>query len=428
MRVRLTPNRWGEEAGSALIAGLLILVVITLLGFVAIQYAIVQNHQTGRERSSDAAFNFAESALNAEVSLLNDNWPNASSTAYPVCTQSSTTSTTCPEGSLSSGYNTTYAGSGFASPTWSVQIIDDNVTGVADANYYSDSILSNSSLAHWDSNGDNKLWVRASATINNVTKSVAAMVVRQSYTVWLPQNAITAGGIQTGNNGNKVIIEAKDPSSGLTGSVDLRCGSSSTTPSYGSYCEGWDPKHGQLDPSTDYTAGYTDPVTSYQTLSTGELAALQQAAVENGTYYGAGTCPAQNTAGILVIANANCSYSGGGNGGKNWNSNSAPGAIIVLNGTLQFTAMNFYGIVYMANQQGSIPTSGPCTSSQQDNVFTVKGSGTLYGALFIDRCGTANAGDSAANVTYDTAAFSGLSAHATPSVALSTFKVLNNST
>jgi Tfp pilus assembly protein PilX len=421
-------RRTSEQSGQALVSAMIILAVITMLGFVAIQYAIVQNHQTGRERTGEAAFNFAESALDAEVSLLGKTWPHSSATAYPVCTQASTASSTCPAGSLAAGFTSSYAGSGFSSPTWSVQVVDDDDSGVADSNYYSDAILNASALAHWDSNTDSKLWVRASATLGGVTKTVVAEVVRQSYTVWLPQNVITAGGVQTENNGNKVIIEATDPGSKLTGSVDLRCGSSTTTPSYGSYCAGWDPKHGQLDPFSDFTTNYSDPLASYQTLTSGQLQALQQEAQENGTYYAAGTCPAEFTTGVIYIANANCSYSGGGNGKNTWNSASAPGAIIVAQGTLSLNAVNFYGVIYMANQQGTIPASGPCTTTQQDQVFSIQGSGTLYGGLFVDRCGVAYAGDSAANVEYDVKSFSGLSTHAVPSVALSTFRVLNNST
>jgi Tfp pilus assembly protein PilX len=418
-------RRLGEESGSALIAGILILLVITMLGFVAIQYADVQTHQTGRERAGEEAFNFAESTLDAEVSLLGTTWPSTLSTAYPVCNQASTASTTCPQGALSSGYNTTYAGSGFGSPTWSVQVVDDDVTGVADANYYNDSILTSSQLAHYDFNGDNKVWVRASATIQGVTRTVVALVVRQPYTVWLPQNVLTSGGVQTSNNGNKIIIEAKDSSSGLTGTVDLRCGSSTTTPSYGSYCAGWDSKHGQLDPPNSYQAAYTDPITPNQTVTDGTLEALRQSAQSSGTYYPAGQCPPLDTPGVLFIENANCSYSGGGSGSTPWNSDAAPGAIVVANGTLTLDGLNFYGVIYMANGQGTAPASGqPCSTSQQNTVLTVQGGGGLHGGAFIDKCGTTTVGDMGYDITYDTKAFGGLHTYAVPTVALSTFRVI----
>ena len=64
--------------------------------------------------------------------------------------------------------------------------------------------------------------------------------------------------MSTENNGNKIIIEATDSSSGLTGPVDVRCADSGT-PSNGDPCLGWDANKGQLSPASAYQAAYTDP-------------------------------------------------------------------------------------------------------------------------------------------------------------------------
>ena len=98
-----------DESGSALIAGIMILTIITMLGVVIAQAANVTSHQTGNERSGEMAFNVAESALEAEASLLENTWPSSSGTAFPVCTQGSTTSATCPQGSISAGYSSVQA-------------------------------------------------------------------------------------------------------------------------------------------------------------------------------------------------------------------------------------------------------------------------------------------------------------------------------
>ena len=418
-------TRFREESGSALIVGVIILMIAMMLGTVVIQAANVETHQTGLERNGENAFNLAESGLDAEVSLLEQKWPASSTTAFPVCTQASTASSTCPQGSLSAGYNTTYAGSAFASPTWSVQVIDDDLTGVADSSYYSDSILTSGSLSHWDSNADNKLWVRASATIRGRTRTLVAQVSRQSEVVWLPQNVMTSGGALTSNNGNKILIEANDSSSsGLTGSVDLRCGTSSTQPVWGNSCAGWDPKHGQLDPASAFQAGYTDPITNYQTLTNGVIEQLRESAQSSGTYYAAGTCPPEFTGGVLFIENANCSYTDNGN----WNSDTSPGAIVVAKGSLTLGGgIDYFGVVYLANGQGSIPhDGGPCTSDQQNAVFTVQGSATVNGGLFVDKCGTVTVGSAHLDLQYDTKAFGGLHTYEIPSIALSTFRVLGN--
>jgi hypothetical protein len=415
-----------EEGGTALVAGIIILMVITLLGLAVLQWSDVQSHQTGVELSGERAFNLAESALNAEASLLPANWPLTPFQAYSVCNQSSTQSSTCPAGSVTAGFNTTYAGSGFAIPpsTWSVQVIDDNA---GNNGYYSDSILSSSQLQHWDSNINNRLWIRADATVQGQHRIVVEQVIRQVHVLSLPQNVVTSAGLITSNNGNKIIIQATDPNSGLAGAVALRCTNASGQPSYGDPCAGWDPTHGQLSPANDYQMGYVDPGGNYQTLSGGTLGLLRLTALENGTYYGPGQCPPLGQSGILFVEDANCSYSGTGN--TNWNSDSAPGAIVVASGTLTFNAnVNFYGIIYMANGQGKVPSSGPCTPQTPENlVFTVQGGGSLHGGLFVDKCGTVNAGDKAFDIVYDANAFSGFKTISNPAPALNTFRILPNS-
>jgi hypothetical protein len=237
----------------------------------------------------------------------------------------------------------------------------------------------------------------------------------------LPQNVLTAGGTQTGNNGNKIIIEAKDPNSGLTGTIDLRCGDASTSPSWRDSCAGWDPKHGQLDPAGAYQAGYTDPITPYQTLSDGEIEALRQSAQYAGTYYATGTCPTEGTAGVMFIEGADCSYSSG-----TWGSDTAPVAIVDYNGTFTLNGVTLYGVLYMANTSGLVPSGGECSSSQQNQVLSLQGSTLVHGGVFLDHCGTAVTGDSGPNLAYDTTVFSALKTYSTPSLALSTFRVIGN--
>jgi Tfp pilus assembly protein PilX len=413
-----------DESGSALIAGILILTIISMLGVVILQAANVQSHQTAGERAGEQAFNLAESTLQAEASLLQHAWPSTSAGAFPVCTQASTPSATCPQSSVSTGFTSTYAGSAFASATWSVQVVDDNVTGVSDPNFYSDSILTNGSLARWDSNTDNKLWIRADATIGGQHRILVASIGRQQNVVVLPQAVLTSGGVSTSNNGNKVIIEAKDPDSGLSGSVDLRCNG---TPSYGDPCAGWDPGKGQLDPPSASQTNYTDPTAGFQALTDGVINDLRQTAESAGTYYN-GTCPTYGATGVLFVENApsgGCSYTG--TGGVPWGSDSTPATLIIANGTLSFGAnVNFYGIVYMVNGQGTAPSSGQCTSAQQNNVFTVDGGGSLHGGLFVDKCGTVDAGDKAFDIVYDVKAFGGVKTFTPASLALNTFKVVGN--
>jgi hypothetical protein len=281
---------------------------------------------------------------------------------------------------------------------------------------------------NYDANGDNKLWVRAQTTINHQTRVVAAEVVRQSHVVSLPRNVITAGGVYTSNNGNKIIINANDSvaNSGLTGEVALRCGTQGMTPSYGSLCAGWDADHGQLSPPT-FDPAYTDASGGYQTLQDAQMQALKATAVSNGTYYN-GTCPPPGTAGVVYVENANCTY----NSNSTWDSDAAPGMLIFASGTVYFSGtLNFYGIIYMADGQDA--ATGACDSTALQNdytknngpVFTVHGTGTLYGALFVGNCGVVDAGSSAFNIQFDSNAFNGAVAYATPALAKNTFQIVH---
>lgn len=101
--------------------------------------------------------------------------------------------------------------------------------------------------------------------------------------------------------------------------------------------------------------------------------------------------------------------------------------LIVNSGTLTFGAnVNFTGIIYMLDAQGTTPTGGQCSGSQWNSVFTIQGGGALHGALFVDKCGTVDAGDEAFDIEYDTSAYKSATAYATPALAKNTFRIVPN--
>jgi type IV pilus assembly protein PilX len=64
------PNFRHAERGSALIVGLIFLVVITLIGITAMSSTVLQERMTGGQRNESLAFNGSESALRgAELSI-----------------------------------------------------------------------------------------------------------------------------------------------------------------------------------------------------------------------------------------------------------------------------------------------------------------------------------------------------------------------
>jgi Tfp pilus assembly protein PilX len=424
MRLKRMP---GDESGSALVTAIIVMFVIFGLGMAVLSQAGVQTHQTGVEAWGEATYNNAEGVLDARASLLQRTWPTA---ATSTCDQGSTSSTSCPGAALTSSFSTTYTGHLYANPQWTVKIIDDS--GGESANYYSDSAAA--TAPSYDANRNGKVWVRAQTVIQGQKRVVVALMVRQTTVVQLPRNTITSGGVFTSNRGNKVIIETADAAAGssLAGSVNVRCGDSSYTPDYGDPCQGWDPRQGQLDPASNYQGGYVDPSGGYQAVSTADLASLKQAAQSNGTYYN-GSCPTSLT-GLVYVDNppgGNCTFLGG-----TWNMTSSPpaktdvpGMIVMGDGTLTFNGdINYFGVIYMVNASGTAPTSGACTSAQQNGpVFEVHGTGSIYGSIFVDKCGIIDAGSSAYNIIFDSDAFNAATAYSQPNLAKNTFRIIPNS-
>lgn len=414
--VRRVMQRLRQEEGFALATAIMIMMIVSLLGAAVLQTVNVESHQSGHEVANEASFNLAESVLDAESLQIQETWPGSSASAYPAtCNQSSSGVSHCPGTTLTSALSSTYAGVSYGSPQWSVMVIDDS-TG---ASYYSDSLATNPT--RYDANNDNRLWLRATATVWGQKKIVVTQVTRQTEVVTVPQATITSGGVSTENNGNKIIIEATDPNSGLTGPVDLRCNMSGSSPNNGDSCAGWVSGKGQLAPSGAYQTGYVDPSGGYATLSQSALAQLKSTAQAQGTYYN-GTCPSSLT-GLIYVDNANCSYNGG-----TFNSDASPGALVFGSGTLTFNGnVTYTGVIYMANGQGTAPTSGVCSTSQQDTVLTVHGGGTVHGSIFVDKCGMVDAGERGFDINYDSNASSGLKAYATASLAKNTFRIIPNS-
>jgi Tfp pilus assembly protein PilX len=408
-----------DEGGFAVATALLILMIISLLSVAVLQTVNVESHQSGHEVANEASFNLAESVLDAESLQVQEAWPGTSAAAFPAtCNQSTSSVSHCPGTNLTSAYGSTYAGVSYGSPTWSVELIDDS----GGSSYYSDSLASNPTT--YDANADNRLWLRATATVWGQREIVVTQITRQTEALTIPQATVTAGAVETENNGNKVIIEGRDKPANLTGNVNLRCvlDRGDSAPSNNDSCAGWIDSKGQLDGT--YQTGYTDPNGGYSTLTAAQLAELKATAQNNGTYYN-GVCPTSLNGVVYVdnLGTAKCSYNGG-----NWNSDSAPGALIFASGQLEFNGNATYtGVIYMANGQGTAPTSGLCTKALQDLVFYVHGGATVNGSIFADKCGLVDAGEAGSDIVYDSNASSGLKAFATPSLAKNTFRIIPHS-
>lgn len=419
-------TRLKDEKGFVLSTAMIVLMIVLLLGLALMRTVNAQTTQTGHETAGEGAFNLAESVMQAEAYQLQVAWPSTSATALPTCNQSTAQSVGCEGTSLTNSLKATYAGPDYSTATWSVQALDD--TG--GQSYYSDTIAA--TAPSWDANGDGRMWVRAQATVGGQKRIVVEQLVRQARVLTVPDNTVTAGAVYTENKGNKVIIQAYDSSSGLTGNVEVRCGNSSSTPTQGQgNCLGWDAsKSGQLSPQNAYGAGYVDPGGSFRTLTDAQLLALKQTAKAENLYYN-GQCPQPppaGTSGVVYaenLAGQNCSYTGN----ATWNTSTSPGALVIADGTVTFNGnQTFYGVIYMANTQGALPTSYPCPASSLTTppVVTVHGNAQVFGAIFVDRCGVVATGESKSNVNFFANALNGLVGEQTAMPAQNTFQIVHN--
>jgi Tfp pilus assembly protein PilX len=434
-------RRMRDESGSVLVTALILMIVAFGLGYAALAATDVQTHQTGYETAGEAAFNLAESALDAQARLLQLNWPGTTASTA-TCNQSSPSSSTCPGTAVTNSFSSTYAGHEYSNPTWSTQIggacptSSQTCASLGESpSYYSDPIPA--TAMGCDCYSANAVWVRAQATVLGQTRVVVGETERQGVVVPLPDTTITAGGVNTSNRGNKVIIEQHD-AAGLVsaGTIDLTCGTTTTQPSYQSGCAGWDPSKNQADPGTQgtggYQTGYTDP-NGYSVLSASELMSLENAAT---TVSG---CPSSWN-GLIYIPNlsSGCQVADNGSGCSKSSapsSGATPGMVIVGNAggnTLHVGANTcYFGVIYMVNTGGATPSGGgTCSTSQSNAPLTLDANSVVYGALFADNCGLITVGQASGNtatVYFDSLALSAATAYDTPVLAKNTFRILPGS-
>ena len=366
-------TRLRSERGSALIAGMMAIMLMMMLGIAAMSFVDGQSSNTRQSRVQESAFHTSEAALSAEAFTLARDWPAASTGQMPVCTYTNgtITSTTgnvsrCPDATT---MNQTLTGpdvAGAGNVSWSVEVRDNGGTDVCPAtgepkcSFFWDETVSRSDVS-WDRNADNEMWVRAQAIVRGQRRTVVGRVRITKNTIQLPKAAVTAGKFNVAGGGPKGFVT-------LNGSMmALRCDISLDA------CLHLQKPSNIVYPGT--VDGYPSFDDGGRTLTTQQIAQLRETARANGTWYAAGSCPPSTPAGysgsVVFIENANCSLTGNGT----INSQAAPGMILVNRGTLKFTGTKtIYGTIYMANAQ----------NSTANDVLDLGGNSTIVGSVFID--------------------------------------------
>jgi competence protein ComGC len=426
-----------DERGFVLITAMIVLAVFMMLTVAVVMIVDVQTNQTGHERSGEAAFTLAESALRAEAYQLQVAWPVSSAQALPSCTSATPQKTGCEGTALTQELQATTPGPDYAHATWSAQAFDNTQPT------YSPALAS--SAPAWDANGDNTMWVRAQATANGQTRTVIEQVTRRLQTLSLPENVVTAGGLYTQSNGVPTIINATDSASGVTGPVAVRCGTAGTQPPQGN-CAGWQP--GQLSPATAYQAGYIDPSGSSSALTPAEVDSLIQEAQAAHTLYNIGStpdpaaisgCPPDGatyspppggTHPVVVVEGAGACPSSTSTYKQNWFSATNPGVLVFLQGSIALGGSQnhstFYGLLFMLNQGGPAPAPGSACSSAQlssaPTLVTISGSALVDGGIFVDGCGLVDLQDNGDALNFSLSAFQALQTYGTAAAAPDTFR------
>jgi Tfp pilus assembly protein PilX len=408
-----------DEQGFALVSAIMLLMVILGLGMGLLLLTDNQQKASAREQASEAAFNIAEAALNAQVGQVSRAWPGQKTEAYPDtliednnppivrCTAATSTATNgCPSaGSLSAGYPTAASSCSAGTPkdawgspltnSWTTYVRDDKTSGT----YFNSS--AEQSSPGYDANGDNKLWVRAVGVAQCRMVTLVTLVSRQLVALNFPKDAVAGNWFKVTNEGKKVIVNTEGES-GQPGEISMRCEGVSP-------CETWNEAKEQISPNT--TKAPPNPAT---TLTQAQLEAMKAQAKASGTFHSAANCPK-----TLAELNGLPAYVEGCKAlkltGGVANSSSEPGFLVLADGTLELLGnAEFFGEIYAVNPTNSLAA-----------IVVLGGTSKVIGGINVDGRGGIELGSSGApNLIYNSTAINNIKIYAGATPTRNTFRVL----
>lgn len=380
-----------DEDGSVVVA-VVALTLMLVLGFATYSAVGTQTRLSGEERVRESAFNLGEGALSAQTFVIGRLGPGSLSRGYPEQCPSQTEPTLCPDPermaeSFDPALQSDYAN---GQTTW-ITSVRDNGPGAED--FYESAVVENQ--PNFDANTDNRMWVRATATVRGKTRTLVALVQVESRPLQFPRYSITAGKFSTTNNGNKLIVNT-------AGSLGIAVRCEQAPESAG--CLDYEVNKGQVSPN-NYQLSYPNP----KALSDDDLAGLEELAEANGTYYTG--CPANPSGAVVVVESGNCSYNNSVPGAC-CNTAEAPGIFVVKSGTFSLGGnLEFRGIIYARNEQA---TAG--------NVVMLGGTAAILGGVMVDGDGGVSAGASGTNIVFDPRPFDGARSFGTAGIVQNTWR------
>jgi Tfp pilus assembly protein PilX len=361
-----------RQDGFALVTAILVMAMCLMIGVALASLAGRQQGDARAQRERESSFAVTEGALNAQIFQLSTTWPssNAPDFVYPDLCTPTTASDKCP---TTSTLNKAFTGADYNKGVqWSTEV-RDNGDDASTAQYYNDAAVRQQ--PRWDANGDGLMWVRAQAVIRGKRRTLVALIRAERLDTLFPRNVITANTVTISTSGNQNYIS--------TGGsyLILRC----NNPGGGQYsagvCQNWN-RSVQVGPNA--TVNVVPAQAS--ALSPETIDRMRAYARGIGTYYASG-CP--DLAGQVVFVERmipSCGYTGN----SEWNTDAAPGILIIGSGGLSLSGTTtFHGVIYAVNGSDGV---GPASSAA--DLIELHGNGCVSGAVVIDGAGGLTVGNS----------------------------------
>lgn len=422
-------RRVREEDGFVVVTAVILLTVMLGLGLGLLMFADVQQKASTREQATEAAFNVAEAALNAQVGQLSRKWP-MSETEMPARCESSTvkegeTTNDCPSPTdLKLDPNT---GSTTCSGTdaWGSSLSNQWTTYVRydpEANPVFES-TTEKTQNYWAKDETGALWVRAVGVVQCHAVTVISLVTRLRVSLTAPEDAIVGNWFKVTNKGNKAIVDREGKAESAA-PVSMRCESPHTRAS--GTCEEYDTSKEQVSPAI----GEEHPTSSSTTFTSSQLATLKSEAQAYKTFYSLTPpyhCPTSMTEleGVPVSTYTRAPVYVEGCGALSIKANGTantealPGFLVIANGTFEMSGTStYYGVIYAANLE-HLSTA----------VVTLQGGTHVVGGIIVDgsggiEFGSSGNGGNPANLTFDSLAIHDLTISAGAASTRNSFRVL----
>jgi hypothetical protein len=399
-------RRLRSEQGDILVIAVVMVTLMLVLGATAMSTVDTQTDVVKRDRQHESTFNLVEGVLNAQTFVLGRLGAGNASNQFPEQCTSAVVATLCPSPQqLGRTYASTVQNDYGGTMSWWTQV-RDNPNG----NLYSPTAVS--AAPRYDFNDDGRLWVTASATVRDRTRTIVALIAIESRAITFPNYALVGQYLESSNSGNSKLINAGD-SLGIA----VRC---STPPQSADCLDYSTKKEGQLTPPGAYQLDYSVDLA----IRPDELADLEEFARASGTYHT--TCPSAPPNGaVVVIESGNCPW-WNGNASDCCNSPSQPGLLIIKCGSVGFNGtVNFHGIVYAPNRTTTEATGSWCVNDGV--VVTTHGNAAITGGVLADgpggiRIGSSGNNQNGGNLVYSPAAFSNVQVAGTAGVVQNTWR------